>query len=708
MTTHDCAPQLFYSGGWHVLTPAVDPDAYALTNEKTRIVRGFADTDAGMRPCKITIRVHDPLDKYRPTNPASTLYGLAGRNTTLAVTCDGSTRCYARTSSFRPDQSEGFTVGPPIRGQRWIDITAEGQLRQIGLWTTPLRSPIYRDFRGLANALGYWPLEDAVKATQLSNAVANGQPGQAAGVTFEGFTGADGSDKVLAMSVSTASSVGGKFLPASSTAGWQVCFSVRLPAAPTAAVLPMFTWTTTNGYTWSLSIDNSGYTLKVVDRSGTTLKNSGVTYGVGAEPGQWIRFRVKASVSAGTVTAEWAWYPQGSLTTYGVTDTFAGTVAALASWRATANANNDTGGYGHVVGVTGVADDFLGGRHYLSFNGYAGERAEDRFKRLCAEEKIFATYIGVVATTWPMGRQPVTTFLELLKEVAATEDAMIFDSRTAIGLTMRTRADRYNQASKLDLTFGVNVAVPLTEDIDDLDAHNVVTVSQLDGGDVTVADTTSPMGSQNPPAGIGEYKQTIDVNVSAEADLGLLAGWWLEKGTVPGARYKQITVDLDAPTGPGLQTAVNSVDIGDRITLSGRTPDILGLIVIGIDEEIQAKRRLVTFTTIPDDVWNPARYGVSAGSKRYGITACTTNTTMTTTATTVTVNITSDQFGTQLPYDLIISGERITVGVGGVAAPAGSTQVLSNLTRSVNGVVKAHVAGEPVQIHPEQVARYGL
>jgi hypothetical protein len=705
MSNHPCLPQLFYSGSWHVLTPAVDPDAYALTSEKTKITRGFADIDAGFRPSSIKIRVHDPLDKYRPTNPMSPLYGLAGRNTTLAVSADGSTRAVTYASSFRPDQSEGFTLGPPIRGQKWIDITGEGMLRQIGLWTTPLRSPIYRDLTGMTNLLGYWPLEDAALATQLSNAVPNGLPGTATGVTFEGFAGAAGSDKVVAVSVATGSSMSGKFLPAAAALGWQVCFSVRLPATPTAANLPMFTWRTSNGYTWSLSLDSTTYTLKVLDKDGATLATATTTFGVGAEPGQWIRFRCQASVTAGTVTANHAWYPQQAGTSYGSGVSFAGSTGALISWQVTANANNDTGGYGHVVGVPTIADDFLGGDHYLSFNGYIGELAAARFVRLCTEENIPRILQGSTSKTWPMGRQPVDTFLNLLKEVAATEDALIFDIRTVLGLQMRTRTDRYNQASKLDLTFGVNVAVPLEEIIDDVDAHNVVTANQRDGGDLTVSDTTSPMGAQAPPGGIGEYKQTVDVNVASEGQLGLIAGWWLNKGTIPGARYKQITVDLDAPTGPGLLTAVNSVDIGDRITLAGRTPDVLGLIVIGIDEEIETMRRRVTFTTVPDDTWNPARYGVSAGSKRRGVTAATTNGTMTTTSTTLTVNLSVDWFGTQYPYDLLVAGERMTVTAA--AAGGGATQALT-VTRSVNGVVKTHAAGEAVQIHPAQLARYGL
>jgi hypothetical protein len=704
VSTHSCAPQLYYNATWNLLTPAVDPDAYALTVEKVKIRRGFADSETGMRPCSISLRLHDPTDKYRPTNPASVLYGVAGRNTTLAVVSDGSTRAYARTSSFKPDQTEGFTLGPPIRGQKWIDLQAEGQLRQIGLWTTPLRSPIYRDLSGLTTLLGYWPLEDSEKATQLSNAAPNGLPGTAAGVTFRGADGPDGSDKVVATSVAAASAMTGKFAAASATAGWQICFSLKIPTVVSATPRRMFTWVTTNGYGWSLSVDSGGYTLDVTDRSGALLATNVTTYGTGAEPGQWIRFQCKASVAAGTVTVNYGWYPQGGASTYLSGTSFAGTVGALVRWSIVANANTDAGAYGHVVGATTTADNFLGGYHYLSFNGYVGERAEDRFKRLCDEEGIFRTYVGTIATTQVMGRQPIATFLELLKEVAATEDALIFDSRTDIGLTMRSRRDRYNQTSKLDLTFGVNVATPLQEDIDDMDAHNVVTVSQRDGSDVTVSDTTTSMGAQDPPSGIGEYKQNVDVNLADEAGLPLLAGWWLEKGTVPGARYKQITVDLDAPTGAGLQTAVNSVDIGDRITLAGRTPDVLGLLVIGIDEEIEVKRRKVTFTTVPDDVWNPAVYGGATG-KRYGITACTlAGGPYSTTFGSFTVNLTTDKFGTNTPYDLLVAGERVTVTAVGAAT---ATQTLT-VTRSVNGVAKTHVAGEPVQIHPDQLARYGL
>jgi hypothetical protein len=266
---------------------------------------------------------------------------------------------------------------------------------------------------------------------------------------------------------------------------------------------------------------------------------------------------------------------------------------------------------------------------------------------------------------------------------------------------MRTRHDRYNQAVKVALTYGVDVGVPLLETISDVDAHNRVTISQADGGDVTLFEATGPMSVLAPPNGIGEYRQTVEVNVADETGLAVLGGWWLSKGTVPGARYESVVLDLDLATPPNL-AAANSVDIGDRITIAGRTPDTLELIVIGIYEEIETHARRITLTTVPGGPWLPAVYD---GGRRYGITGSTTVGTMTTTFGTVTAALTTDRYGTALlPYDIMIAGERMRVTS---VFTSGVNQGL-NVTRSINGVVKAHVANEPIQIHDDQLARYGL
>jgi hypothetical protein len=57
----------------------------------------------------------------------------------------------------------------------------------------------------------------------------------------------------------------------------------------------------------------------------------------------------------------------------------------------------------------------------------------------------------------------------------------------------------------------------------------------------------------------------------------------------------------------------------------------------------------------------------------------------------------------EMPFDVDIGGERVTVT--NIGAPSGSDQAVT-VSRSVNGVVKAHDAGTPVRLW--NPARYGL
>ena len=68
-------------------------------------------------------------------------------------------------------------------------------------------------------------------------------------------------------------------------------------------------------------------------------------------------------------------------------------------------------------------------------------------------------------------------------------------------------------------------------------------------------------------------------------------------------------------------------------------------------------------------------------------------------ATSFTVAISAGALWTtvagDLPFDIRVGGEVMTVGA---VAGASSPQTFSSVTRSVNGVVKAHLAGAPVHV----------
>lgn len=707
MAAHTVAAALFYDGVWNNLT--VGTELSETVGIKTS--RG-SDEYGVLKPSKIEWTFEDRADKFRPSNPVSPLYGKVGRATPTRVIIDGSTRVVGEAASYKPGQTLDFSV-TPARGRRYVAYRAEGVLRRIGLWTTPLRSAMFRHISRTyaANLVGYWSGEESRDATQLSNYLPGGDPGRAIGVSFadgERPAGGDTSTKIDTNGVG--SRISGRFKPGPTTGGWQISWSCKLGALPAAGVRQMMSWTTTNGYAWAVNLDAGVFILQVNDRTGATLSTTTVGTGTGADPNQWITYRVKVSASAGTVTAEFGWYPQGGVYLYGISPTFAGTTGALASWSANGNTAMVDARMAHVFGVKGVSDNLQSSAALQSFDGYVGELASVRYQRLCGQESIPAFQIGSHADTQPMGRQAPATFLELLKEIQATDDCLIYDAHNQMGLVLRTRRNLYNQAAKITLSWPLQLAPTLEEELDDVGAMNLVTVKQRDGGEAVAEQATGPMSTLPPPNGIGEYKggPPVDVSVYDETSLADLAGWWLSKGTIPGSRYPQVTVDLDGY--PGLATAVHSVNLGDRIVITGRLPDPIGLIVVGIDEVTNSHRRLVTFKCVSDAVlsnlgiYDTSRYD-SASTTLVGAETTTDVTWAITTADRGDVWGGSWD-GTPMPYPIIAAGERCSVTA--CTAPAGTGPYTQTMTvvRSVNGVIKAQLANEPV--HIADPARYGL
>jgi hypothetical protein len=199
----------------------------------------------------------------------------------------------------------------------------------------------------------------------------------------------------------------------------------------------------------------------------------------------------------------------------------------------------------------------------------------------------------------------------------------------------------------------------------------------------------------------------VDVNVSREARLTDHANWWLNVGTNSEPRYSDVVVDLDA--NPELEAAAAAVRPGDRITIANLAPDLVNLLVVAKrDTRSHQKRRTIAFKTRP---YLPFDVAVHDGDKRQESYSSTLNAAYGSTDTTMVVTFTAseDRWSTgATPYDWSIEGERITVLT--MAAPTGSGPYTQSATvrRSVNGVVKTHLAGEEVHMHPEQQARHAL
>lgn len=667
-------------------------DLVTLSGSGCTVTRG-SDGESGTRPSKIEITLNNDDGRYRTSDPMSPLYGIAGRNTRTRILVGGTTLTEAEASSWRPAKSLEHKPGQAF-GLAWCDLTAEGVLRRVAQWKTPLQSALRRAISGFTTLAGYWAFEDKSKATQVSNLVAGGQPGIIRDGEPAGIEGPPGSDNLLKIDATT--SAVGFFKTIPTVGGWQISFSVKLAAIPaTATNLPLLQWWTANGYRWTLGVDSGGYQWTIIDRDGALVKTFGSGFGTGADPTNWMVHRIKVSQVGGNTQIEPAWFPQDSSVLYGLTDSYVGLTSAPIRWRLSGNAHMIDAGFGHLYAVQGLTNDLLSTQITRAFMGYTGEKAGDRFLRLTLEENIPRFLTGVTADTAPMGPQRPLTLMALLKEIIATEDGVMTDRAAALGLHFFTRGSIYNQPIALALTYPTQVAGPLEEVTDDLGISNVVTVSNSRGGEYTAELAAGSVSTLAPPAGIGEARTEYEVNVADETlQLQQTAEWYLGRGTIDRARYPKVVVDLLAQ--PGLVALVNGVDISDRITITGLERELVDLLVLGKVEKIGHDTRRVEFTCIPADVQH--NIGVyDAVSSRYDSASTTLagGTTTTGTAMLLTTTDRTDCWSTtETPYVAVVAGERVTVTAMTAPAGAGPYTQTATVVRSVNGVVKTHVAGE--------------
>lgn len=667
-------------------------DLLSYSDEGYSIKRG-SDGESGGRPSEFSLTLNNDDGRYRTNDPMSPLYGLAGRNARVRIRLNGVTRTQAEASSWRPAKTPEHKPGQAF-GRAWCDLRAEGLQRRISQWRTPLRSAIHRAFTRLTTLSGYWPMEDPSKATQLSNAVAGGQAAILRGGDPGGIEGPGGSDNLL--KIDAGMSAVGTFKAMPTTGGWQLSFMAKLLTVPsTGTYWPYMQWWTRNGNRWTMEVNWDSYRWTVIDKDGGLVKQFGASFGTGAEPNQWVIHRIKVTQVGGNVQIEPAWYPELADAIYGVTDSYVGLVDAPTRWRLTQNVWNLDGGFGHLIGVKGVTDNLQAGSITQAFNGFVGEVAASRFSRLLTEENLTGTVVGTVAETAPMGPQRPSTLQDLLKEIRDTEDAFIMDDWATIGLKMFTRRSTMNQAVALALTFPTQVAYPLDEVTDDLGVANIVTVTNSRGAEYTASLDTGPLSTLVPPLGIGEAKASYDVNVADETlQLQQLAEWYLGKSTINRSRYPKVKIDLLAH--PELISAVEGVEPSDRITITGLEREVVELIVVGWEERGGHNTRTVEFTCLPADVQHHVGVWDDAAS-RYDSASTTLAAGTTTTAVTMLLTTVdrADCWSTaETPYACMVAGERVTVTT--MTAPAGTGPYTQTATvmRSVNTVVKVHVAGE--------------
>lgn len=597
----------------------------------------------------------------------------------------------------------GNVVEWPVRWDKsandaTVPIAAAGIIRRLSQGQSPLNSPLYKTMFG-ATPYAYWPLEDEAGSTTAQGIGTGVKPASVFGATFDWELPALGgaTSTVNVTQNMTISAPVPKFSPLVATSGWQVNFFLLMSALPPvgqdATVMVVRSSGTITQYL--LSVTSLGQ-LKIITADATgvlsgagTLSgamSAGVWYGVQLEAFQagtdvntiisTINMNTGVTVSSGFLTAATISTPTG-WALYGSSTSFpAGSVAHVAFYNH------------HSV--------FDNTRLYRAAIGYLGESPPDRVVRLCAEQNVLVTVLGSSSTQ--MGPQKSDTFLNLLRECETAEIGILYETVHVPGFGFRSRSQRTDSTARLLPTFAAGqIAEPPEPTDDDQNVRNDWTVSRVDGSAARVSDEVHV-------ALQGRYDDTIEINVSTDDVLVDQAAFRVHLGTADELRWPSIELNLAKSTSLTANWASSS--IGSRLTISDNAPELPGvaidLFVEGYTQKLSAYDWDVQLNCSPAKPW--AGFGSAADAAapvtadvRLDSALTTANAGISSSATSLVVLLATDAAiwnSTAVPFDVGAAGERMTVTA---ISGSGPTQTWT-VTRSVNAIVKAHVAGETVSL----------
>jgi len=688
---HDVDVELFYDGVWN--------SAPAYTRDEIQLSHGRGDEQAQPAPSEAKLTIDNRGGDYNPRNVTSPLYGKIGRNTPVRITVDGVVRFAGEAAEWVPRRAVDG-------GDAWVALTCNGPTRRLGQGNSPAPSAP-RAYIPTTGPVAYWPLEDGPGSQQGAPAV-----GQAPMTWYyRRAAQAWGQGQLapwlppvlkLTTDVQTAQALDGYLSMPGFTTTWSVDWMRSGGLGDQSGV---FVFTDLFWYFTRADVPLDGFVhFDTADQEVFIFRGAQLDIAVVPEvyDDNPHHLRLTLTQVGGNILHQ--------LFLDGV-EILSGSEAGQTLTRPT-RIRHSVGEVAQVplaVGHTAVwtTAPTLATAVKVAF-GRPGETAGRRVERLCAEHSIPFTSTGDLDDTAALGPQYADTLTAIAHEAAAADLGIVTDAVDVVGLHYRTRASVYDQAAALELEFtDAGVAPTLDPAVDDQLVRNDVTAKRRDGSEARALDQDGPLGVDS----IGRYDTTVTLNVAGDGFLPSQAGWRLHLGTTDEDRWPRVAVDLDAA--PELTAVVAALRAGDLVTIDGLPAEIAGagraeLLVQGWSETIGSHRRLVTFTCTPAPPWQVSEYEAATGAtaNKYDTAGSQLAAAVSAVAGTLSVATVIKPLWTAAdPEDgfyVIIGGEVMQVtDVSGAASPQTFTVV-----RSINGVAKAHPAGEAVRLYP--TPRYAL
>ncbi|MBZ6250578.1 hypothetical protein KVH27_19620 [Streptomyces olivaceus] len=458
-----------------------------------------------------------------------------------------------------------------------VEGEGAGLLRRLNQGKKALRSTLRRRVPSY-DPVAYWPMEEGPDATSIYSPIAGVRPFTPKAFTMAGDDTLMGSDPVPVLQAGASFTA---TVPASTAGTWQVELVYRLDAVPVAKTTFFEVLTTGaarrvvasvgDGAVWLEGYDPDG--AQVFTRNGTPIEFTGI----------WNRVQIKAVVSGGTTTYVLVWYAVGS-GGYAITTATSLAPGYVTSVRSSFGTGLDGMAFGHLS----VFAREINAAYSEADDGFNGETAGARLRRLSAEEGILVSINGVDANTAMMGPQRSATLLEQMEQCEAADGGLLIEDRERLGLRYRPRASQYNQRPALVLAYGARGLGELQPVEDDAALRNDVTVDRIGGSTGRAELLTGPLSVEDPPAGVGRYDDSVQLNLYSDEQPAAMAHWLMRLGTVDEARYPVVTIRLHRA--PHLIDAVLGLTEGDMIRITDLPdwlpPGPVDLLVQGYTERI--------------------------------------------------------------------------------------------------------------------------
>ncbi|NJP70049.1 hypothetical protein [Streptomyces sp. C1-2] len=580
----------------------------------------------------------------------------------------------------------------------WTPVTAAGVLRRYGQGAKALQSTLRRRIPS-GRPTAYWPFEEDRAASRAYSPIPGVTPAAVTGVEWAALDTLPSSEALPRLSAAATLSA---IVPPATAGQWQIEFVYNADdkAPPTGGEYAEIASISTTGTIrrWWIGMKSGFVRFTGYNASGTAVVDSVMIAGSDVFHG-WVRLRFWCrNGSGGSMSYQIAFQDVG-----GDAGGLGGTVTATAGYVTAITANwgalTEGWGFGHLSALPTAASSLYTG----SDNGYSGENAWTRIRRLASEEGIPVARIAGELTPELVGPQTPDTLLSLFQAAADADGGMLVEDAHRPGLVYRDRSSMYTQEPALTLVYAEpGLAPPLEPVDDDTLSRNDITVTRNGGSSGRAFLAEGPLSVQDPPDGIGLYDESVTLSLADDTQPEPIAHWRLLLGTFDGARYPSVRVLLH--NAPDQIPAVLALREGDLLRLKGLPPWVahgdVDLIVTGWSEVLKPRWWEITFTCDPGGPWNLATadhpvYGkVDTGGSELAADVDASTTTL---SITVTSGPTWTTDPAEMPIRIDVGGEHMDVtAITGSSSPQSFTVV-----RSANGVTKAHTAGTSVGLaHP--------